>query len=115
MVQWLVVQLSIWALISTDLPLVSSLICICWLLNIWHEQQLLLPVISEPCRYTDAGILHVGSQQHQVERVELSFAIWFVIFVGACGKRQILWRDSCRDHTYRQLLVMEKRRRYHLR
>ncbi|ASA56220.1 hypothetical protein [Vibrio gazogenes] len=115
MVQWLIVQLSIWALISIDFPLIPSMICICWLLNIWYEQRLLLPMIAEPCRYTDTGILIAGTHQQRIEQVKLSFAIWFVIFVGEHGKRQILWRDSCREHTYRQLLVMEKRRRYHLR
>ncbi|QMV13280.1 hypothetical protein [Vibrio spartinae] len=115
MVQGLIVQLSIWALISTNFPLIPSIISIGWLLNLWYEQRLLLPVISEPCRYTDTGMLFADGQQQRIEQVQLSFAIWFVIFVGEHGKRQILWRDSCRDHAYRQLLVMEKRRRYHLR
>ncbi|WP_038178234.1 hypothetical protein [Vibrio rhizosphaerae] len=115
MVQGLIVQLTIWAFISTDFPLIPAMICICWLLKIWHDRRLLLPAIAAPCRYTDTGMLIAGCQQQGIERVELSCAIWFVIFVEAHGKRQILWRDSCREHTYRQLLVMEKRRRYYLR
>ncbi|MDW6002945.1 hypothetical protein [Vibrio mangrovi] len=112
MVQLFIVQLSIWALLIADLPLIISVILIFWLLGHWVERALLLPFISESCRYTDSGNLVYAQRQQLIERIEISFATWFVVFVGQQGERQILWRDSCREQSYRQIVVLEKRRRY---
>jgi hypothetical protein len=112
-VQILIVFVTLWAFAVAPFPFVICLLLITLFGELLIRDNILLRSILEPCRYSDDGMMvfHSGKQK-KVERIYTLYARWCLIVVYRSGEPSILWRDSCADAVYRQIIVMEKRRRY---
>ncbi|ADT86024.1 hypothetical protein J0676_16755 [Vibrio sp. Vb2880] len=68
----------------------------------------LTPALRGEVAFDFSGYLVIGEARHAITRVQCLFAGAFVIIEGP-GLRWLLWRDSCSEVEYRQLLVRLKR------
>ncbi|WP_240798190.1 hypothetical protein [Vibrio sp. H11] len=97
----------IWALLISAIPVVVSLVIIA----IWLRVALcgwLTPTLSGAVDIDFSGRLRTQDNDEPIRSVGFKFAFAFVVIVTP-QRRWLLWRDSCRDGDYRQLLMRLKR------
>ncbi len=100
-----------WAVVVSPIPLVASL----WLviLLITHSSHRLLPeaLLGDVEIHFD-GYLKIEGRQLFFQSMSDLHAFVFLSFKGK-GQHWLLWRDSCDEVTYRQLLVRLKQKQEH--
>lgn len=101
----MLMMLVIWALLISPLPLVSTVFFIIFLLSAGYQFQLLPPCVSGDVSLSKEGCCQWLEQTFVIEKVSLQFSFMVLVLYSECGQRYLLWRDSCNDELYRQLLV----------
>lgn len=101
----ILLMLVIWALLISPLPLVSTLFFIIFLLSAGYQFDLLPPCVSGDVTLHKDGRCQWLEETFIIEKVSLQFSFMVLILYSECGQRYLLWRDTCSDELYRQLLV----------
>jgi len=96
----------IWAVIISPIPLVASL-WLCILLTSRPLLSLLPDSLQGEVDIHFDGFLGLKDSKVPFQAVSDIYSFAFISFQGD-KKRCLLWRDSCDDTTYRQLLVRLK-------
>lgn len=104
----------LWALLLSPIPLVVTLLIIGMGMTLPMQQWLTLPMQQwlTPALCGDveidfSGSVQIGDERYAISRVQYLFAFAFIVMEGQ-GRRWLLWRDSCSEREYRQLLVRLK-------
>lgn len=97
----------LWALLLSPTPLVVTLLIIGMGMAL-PMQQWLTPVLCGDVEIDFSGSVQIGDERYAISRVQYLFAFAFIVMEGQ-GRRWLLWRDSCSEREYRQLLVRLKR------
>ncbi|MCG3742487.1 hypothetical protein EXA18_03190 [Vibrio cincinnatiensis] len=100
----------VWAILVSPIPLVVSIVMFALLFSYpllsWIPASLQGEVDID-C----SGKLRVGEQDFFFQQVDFLYQPIFLRIQGR-GKCWLLWRDSCHENDYRQLLVKLKREQY---
>ncbi|MDE5178558.1 protein YgfX [Vibrio fluvialis] len=97
----------LWALLLSPIPLVVTLLIIGMGMAL-PMQQWLTPALCGNVEIDFSGSVQIGDERYAISRVQYLFAFAFIVMEGQ-GRRWLLWRDSCPEREYRQLLVRLKR------
>ncbi|ELG2044257.1 hypothetical protein RAX51_003196 [Vibrio fluvialis] len=99
----------LWALLLSPTPLVVTLLIIGMGMALpLPMQQWLTPELCGDVEIDFSGSVQIGDERYTISRVQYLFAFAFIVMEGQ-GRRWLLWRDSCSEREYRQLLVRLKR------
>ncbi|WP_315969567.1 protein YgfX [Vibrio metschnikovii] len=104
---WCLLMLLIWALLISPIPLVAAVVILCY----WLKTPLLdwLPAtLSQEVEIDFSGRLRWADQEFSYQGVSLLYRGLFIRFYGR-QRSVLLWRDSCSETDYRQLLGRLKR------
>ncbi len=100
-----------WAVVASPIPLIASVV----LLNIIYSRpvsQFLPEPLVGNVEIDFDGDLCIQDKKVQFNSISDIYAFAFISFQGRT-KRWILWRDSCDDVIYRQLLVRLRQKQEH--
>ncbi|WP_338018333.1 protein YgfX [Vibrio navarrensis] len=103
-----VFSLALWALVYTSLPLVTLFPLFTILLQRYQNRDILYPQLLGHLSLSFSGRLKLGQRQWQLAWVNSQFYWWFISLKTTSGERFLIWRDSCQEDEYRQLLVVIK-------
>ncbi len=101
----------IWAVAISAIPLVASLL-ICMQLISRPVSGLIPPYLQGEVEIHFDSSLQFNDSKQKFYAVSTLHAFSFICFQGK-GQRWLLWRDSCDETTYRQLLVRLKLKQEH--
>jgi len=93
----------IWAVIISPIPLVAVAYLCCQLFSRSITYLLTESLQGDVTIHFD-GTLVANNEKISFHSVSSVYAFVFIAF-NAKNRRWLLWRDSCDDSTYRQLLV----------
>ncbi len=106
-VAWQLRMLLIWAVVVSPIPLTASFVILCFLLA--SPLEVWLPECFEQSIDIDfSGMIRHLDQERHYHRVCVVYRSWFLRFYTTEGVL-LLWRDSCAEADYRQLLVRLQR------
>lgn len=100
--------LMLWALFVSSIPLVLVPFFSAWIWRGHHLGQWMPESLVGEVDLTFSGTLEQEGQRSTFHSIHTLYAPLFVTLQGQ-GKRWFIWRDSCDEATYRQLLVRLKR------
>ncbi len=103
-----IVQLVLWGIVVSDIPLVLS-----WpLLVVLYRYYSVFGVMPKVLiGYVDIDTQAqeiISSSRESYHQFSLIYSSCFIVFYGH-GRRWLLWRDSCDEFAYRQLVMQLKR------
>ncbi|WP_367781138.1 protein YgfX [Vibrio metoecus] len=104
----LILMLMLWALFVSSIPLVLVPF---FSASIWrghHLRQWMPSSLTGDVELTFCGSLEHNGQHFTFHTIQTLYAPLFITLQGP-RQRWFIWRDSCDDATYRQLLVRLKR------
>ncbi|RBM72636.1 hypothetical protein DLR72_00480 [Vibrio paracholerae] len=108
MIALLIMLLMLWALFVSSIPLVLVPYFAAW---VWrghlHSQWMPASLLGN-VELTFGGVFEQEGRRETFHSVHTLYAPLFICLQGQ-GKRWFIWRDSCDEATYRQLLVRLKR------
>ncbi|MGC9421252.1 MULTISPECIES: hypothetical protein [unclassified Vibrio] len=99
-----------WAILASSIPLVASMAMIALLFS-YPVLSWLPTSLQDEIEINFSGELRVGDDDFVFHQVDFLYRHLFLIIRGQ-GARWLLWRDSCDESDYRQLLVKLKREQY---
>jgi hypothetical protein len=94
----------------SSLPLVVSIYLFVLIWSYASAHQILLPNVVGRCELTSTARIKHQGEEIQLTRIDSHFLFLGLILHGEKHQRFIVWRDSCDERDYRQLLVLIKRR-----
>lgn len=111
-IELVIIQLYLYVVTVTNLDLALSFVLLGYLSKVALSRSLLKPKCSGYVMYSPRGDWKEQNIVSTVHAVHTSLSHWFLMIVLCNGQVRLLWRDSCRDEVYRDLIVKEKQRRY---
>lgn len=93
--------LIIWAILISPVPLVASVYLLLCLAGGMHKRTKEVLVMISP-----EGRIRMAGEYHRIKYTERLFQPLFVVIHTHSGKKLQIWRDSCEEGDYRNLLVL---------
>ncbi|HDY7960191.1 protein YgfX [Vibrio vulnificus] len=108
MVDGLIAICIIWALLFSPFPLVVVVALLYPLYQFQTIHGFCYPSWQGAVSVNASGAIKYQQQVEHIHSLSLLFYWWFVSIKLANGRRYLIWRDSCQDSDYRQLMIVLK-------
>lgn len=93
----------------SELPLTVSVVLLSLLGNLVRERDVLLPAMQGEVEFSSAREFKTPQGRVEVRSVNFVLMALGLVITRSDNQREILWRDSVDEASYRQLVVMLKR------
>ncbi|EOB3674723.1 protein YgfX [Vibrio vulnificus] len=108
MVDGLIAICIIWALLFSPFPLVVVVALLYPLYQFQTIHGFWYPAWQGAVSVNASGAVKYQQKVEHIHSLSLLFYWWFVSIKLANGRRYLIWRDSCQDSDYRQLMIVLK-------
>jgi hypothetical protein len=95
-----------WAVILSDIPIVLSIYLLLMIAKLYLEQGSFIPASQGRWHVHCDGTVRSESSKTRLRDADISALSLKVSFRLESGECVVVWRDSCCDKQYRQLVVV---------
>ncbi len=95
-----------WAVILSDIPIVLSIHLLLMITKLYLPSGSVVPVSLGLWYVHRDGTVRSENTKTQLVKADLSTLPFKTTFILESGERVTVWRDSCSDNQYRQLVLV---------
>lgn len=110
MVQGGLFQLALWLVLVSPFELTISLFFICGMIEALTTETWVIRAVSANLTYFSDGRIEYDDMQGELAQLHTNMSQWLLVLKMTDGAVRLLWRDSCDDASYRQLIIHERQR-----